>query len=192
MTPARALVCALLAATGPARAAAPGCPPLPGFDVQAGTISRGAECDTWLLSTGAESGRSKALVLWPGPAEGPYRVTFEVQRLDAALQSSVAIAFRGAYLLLRQGAWGLYETEPSFGVTGWHADPGVDLVRPLAVDIERGERTVIIRLGGREIYRGEPQRPQAPLIFDVTGPAGEVARTRIAHLRVRPLETRGR
>ncbi len=184
------LACAL--AAGCALAAEPGCPPLPGFDVQAGTITRGAACDTYVLTTGAESGRSKALVLWPGPAEGPYRITFELQRLDAALQASVAIGFRGAYLLLRQGAWGLYETEPSFGVTGWHTDPAIDLVRPLSVDIERGVRTVVIRLGGREVYRGEPRRPQASLVFDVTGPAGQRSRTRIAHLQLSPLEIPGR
>ena len=77
------LACAL--AAGCALAAEPGCPPLPGFDVQAGTITRGAECDPYVLTTGADSGRSKALVLWPRPAEGPYRITVEIQRLYAAL-----------------------------------------------------------------------------------------------------------
>lgn len=187
-----AVAAALLVPFPAARAADLGCPLLPAFDVQAGSLSRGADCDTYILTTGGESGRSKSLVYWPGTMDAPYRVTLEIQRLDAALSSSVAIGFRGAYLLLRQGEWGLYETEPSFGTSGWHATPWLDLAHPLPVEIERGARVVVIRLGGREVHRGELRRPQAPLFFDITGPAGEFSRTRLAHLQVRPLASPGR
>ncbi len=182
-------LCVGLALHPAGAAAEPGCPATLPLVTQAGTASRGADCDTFILTTGGEAARSKVVAAYGGPIPGPYRIAFEVQRLDAALQSSIAVEFRGAYLLLRQGAWGLYETEPSFGASGWREDPAVDLIHPLAVEIERGAAQVVIRLGGREVYRGAPKRPGPTVSFDVTGPAGERARTRFARLRVHPLGT---
>jgi hypothetical protein len=174
-----------LAAGAPGLAAERGCLSDGAFFATVGTLSPGGACDAFILTTdGARGAISRARARWVGLPERPYRLEMTLQRLDGDAAHSIAIGVLGGWILLRTGAWSIYEGEAEFTREGWREAPAIDLRRPIRLEVEDRVDGVRVRLDGRPLPLWRPKRSEKTLQIELKAVPGERMRMWVRSFRV--------
>ena len=186
------LLTAVLALAAPTRASGAGnyCARTPAdWSVIRGTLGQTASCGAWVLATDASAARYSYGELELGPAVVPFELMVTMRRLSGDSGHSLEIGFMGRWLMVKDGAWGVYLNEPQFNADGWHAQAGLDTHREHTVVVTRLADEVRVRLDGKDLgawpLSGAPAAGSARIGFK--GMGGYRARMRFRDVSVRAL-----
>jgi hypothetical protein len=180
---------ALLAAVP---AAARRCRPLRlDWHVASGSLAAGAGCDRMVGATdGATDGASRGRFARIEEVSVPYRVDLTWRRIDDDGHHPLELHFLGGWLLLRDGAFGVYLSEAQWQEEGWRERPELSTRREMAVRVEHRGQHVKIWIDGAQL--GEWRMANAPALGTIEvglrGDPGRRSRAVFGGFRVAPLE----
>ena len=170
----------LVALASPARAGV--CSGELGWTADTGTVAPGPRCGTTVLTTDGRSSVGRAVLA------GQYRDptwSLRLRRLGGD-DGVIDVVFSHGYVLVRDGAWGVYLSEAQWAASGWHERAGLAPGDGVALTVALRGDQLTVSIDGEVVgtWTVEKRLAEQTLAVWLNGPAGVRTRVMMSDVRV--------